>query len=74
MSKLTKEQIQSACTFLDTICMDPNAQPFLEPVDWKELELLDYPQIVKNPMDLQTVKSKLLKGEFANFEEFISMV
>jgi hypothetical protein len=43
MSRLTKEQIQSACTFLDTICMDPNAQPFLEPVDWKELDLLDYP-------------------------------
>ena len=30
--------------------------PFLEPVQWKEWGLLDYPKVVKNPMDLGTVK------------------
>jgi hypothetical protein len=30
--------------------------PFLEPVMWKEWGLLDYPKVIKNPMDLGTVK------------------
>ena len=31
--------------------------------------LLDYPQIVKNPMDLSTCKEKLLSGKYATYEE-----
>ena len=42
-STLSKEQIQSAIALLETISADPNAEDFLEPVPWKELELLDYP-------------------------------
>ena len=30
--------------------------PFLEPVPWKEWGLDDYPRIIKQPMDLGTVK------------------
>ena len=33
--------------------------PFHKPVDWKALNLPDYPTIVKNPMDLHTVTEKL---------------
>ena len=29
---------------------------FWEPVQWQELGLFDYPEIVKNPMDLTTIK------------------
>lgn len=28
----------------------------MTPVPWKEWKLFDYPEIVKNPMDLSTVK------------------
>ena len=31
-------------------------EPFMNPVPWKEWKLFDYPEIVKNPMDLSTVK------------------
>lgn len=31
--------------------------------------LLDYPEIVKNPMDLGTVKSQLLAGKYKTYEE-----
>ena len=34
-----------------------------------EMGLLDYPQIVKNPMDLATCKEKLLSGRYATYEE-----
>ena len=33
------------------------------------MELLDYPEVIKNPMDLGTVKSKLLSGKYKTFEE-----
>lgn len=47
----------------------PEASPFLFPVDWKGLGLRDYPSIVKQPMDLQTVGSKL--GTYASIDEFV---
>jgi hypothetical protein len=28
------------------------AGPFLQPVDWQGLGLMDYPDIIKEPMDL----------------------
>lgn len=31
-------------------------EPFLDPVPWKEWNLMDYPTIVKHPMDLNTIK------------------
>ena len=34
-----------------------------------EMGLLDYPQIVKNPMDLATCKEKLLSGKYATYED-----
>lgn len=38
--------------------------PFREPVDWKGLELWDYPKIITKMMDLGTVKRKLDKGAY----------
>eukprot|EP00656_Telonema_subtile_P002917 TRINITY_DN1133_c0_g1_i3.p1 TRINITY_DN1133_c0_g1~~TRINITY_DN1133_c0_g1_i3.p1 ORF type:complete len:248 (+),score=56.46 TRINITY_DN1133_c0_g1_i3:586-1329(+) len=37
----------------------PEAVFFLAPVDWRAMNLPDYPQIVKEPMDLFTVGQKL---------------
>lgn len=42
---------------------------FREPVDWKGLGLLDYPQIIKHPMDLGTIKSKLESNQYENVEQ-----
>ena len=71
MTCLSKDQIQAAATFVDTLSADPNAHNFLQPVDWKELQLDDYPLIVKNPCDLSTVKSRVLRGDYSSFDEFI---
>src|SRR6056300_234641 len=37
----------------------PEATPFLEPVDWRLLELYDYLQVIETPMDLGTIRRKL---------------
>lgn len=46
---------------VDTFYNRPDAEPFREPVNWKEIGLTDYPKVIKNPMDLGTVKEKLKK-------------
>jgi hypothetical protein len=48
----------------------PAADPFLYPVDWKGLGLRDYPTVVKQPMDLQTMTSKL--GSYTSIDEFFA--
>jgi bromodomain-containing protein 3 len=47
---------------------------FNAPVDAVTMGLHDYHQIVKQPMDLGTVKSKLSKGLYVNLSEFASDV
>ena len=50
------------------------AAVFMDPVDWKALELPDYPMIVKKPMDLGTIEKKLAKSKYATVQNFIADV
>jgi hypothetical protein len=43
--------------------------PFLEPVDVENLNLYDYYDIIKEPMDLGTIKRKMEARQYANPEE-----
>ncbi|GKY98778.1 hypothetical protein MPSEU_000834000 [Mayamaea pseudoterrestris] len=61
-----KEPLQKLTKLLNSIMSRPDAGPFLEPVDWRGLELFDYPEIIKHPMDLGTVKRKLDRRQYAN--------
>ena len=53
---ITKEEASKLKEILEGIEADPKAYDFLEPVDYNGLGLFDYPAIVKNPMDLSTIK------------------
>lgn len=66
---LRKEGYPQVKGLIESIDNDRYSEPFLEPVDWEKMGLLDYPQIVKNPMDLATCKEKLLSGRYATYEE-----
>jgi hypothetical protein len=46
----------------------PESHVFRTPVNWRELGLLDYPDIIKNPMDLGTVKKKMESGAYETVE------
>lgn len=59
MKEFFPEMLKIVCSILSR----PESQVFREPVDWKGLGLTDYPDIVKNPMDLGTVKKNIEKGE-----------
>eukprot|EP00347_Sterkiella_histriomuscorum_P019573 403341119 len=49
---------------------DQQSYEFREPVDWKTLGLTDYPEIIKKPMDLSTLRKNLAKGKYKKYEEF----
>jgi hypothetical protein len=66
---LTQEQVKSCLQLIDVISSDPNAEAFLTPVEWEELGLMDYPTIVKNPMDLQSVRDNLESDKYDTFEK-----
>ncbi|XP_057429805.1 transcription factor GTE1-like isoform X2 [Lotus japonicus] len=46
-------------TILDEITQDRWAEPFLEPVDVKGLDLYDYYEIIEKPMDFSTIRRKM---------------
>jgi bromodomain-containing factor 1 len=48
------------------------AGPFLVPVDPVALSIPDYYKIIKNPMDLQTVETRLSSGQYENAKDFES--
>ena len=50
------------------------AWPFYEPLNWEALGLVDYPDIIDQPMDLGTVKRKLEAGEYEKPDDFASDV
>ena len=60
---MTEERIEVILTFLHDLKSDPQAAVFQMPVNWRALSIPDYPQIVKNPMDLQTLEAKA-RGEY----------
>ncbi|KAG1700276.1 hypothetical protein DVH05_012081 [Phytophthora capsici] len=47
-----------------------SCEPFRERVNWEEWGLYDYLQVVKEPMDLGTIRNKLSKNEYKKPVEF----
>lgn len=50
------------------------ADPFLLPVDYIALQLDDYPIVIKEPMDLSTVRKKLRNREYKSAGQFTADV
>jgi hypothetical protein len=62
---------------LTKLMNDPRASAFLDPVNYVELNLVKYPDIVLHPMDLSTIKSRLESHGFRfveNIKEFVLLV
>ena len=56
---MTAQKISQILAFLEDLRSDPQSAAFNMPVNWRALNIPDYPQIVKNPMDLQTLETKV---------------
>jgi hypothetical protein len=63
------EPLKRMSKLVNSLMTKPDAGPFCEPVDWRELELFDYPKIIKKMMDLGTIKRKLERKQYATAHE-----
>lgn len=62
--------IKACMPVLKFIAGKAEAEPFLEPVDWDDLGIPDYPEVIATPMDLGTVKKRLEESYYANETQF----
>ena len=66
----SKSPVIQVITLLEEFIMKhPSADPFLRPVNTASLGLHDYNQIIKTPMDLGTIFTKCILGEYKEFGE-----
>jgi hypothetical protein len=65
------EPMQECLELLHFFQNHKDAEPFLVPVDWKLYGLFDYPEVIKHPMDLSTVESKLLSNTYKDVNAFM---
>lgn len=63
------ESLRKMAKIVNNLMARADCEPFREPVDWKALELYDYPKIIKKMMDLGTIKRKLEKGKYGDAAE-----
>ncbi|GMI82268.1 hypothetical protein like AT5G46550 [Hibiscus trionum] len=69
--KMDRCMTQHCSSLLKALMKHPAGWVFNEPVDPKALGIPDYFSIIKNPMDLGTVKSKLAKKIYLGTDEFV---
>lgn len=67
---LSKKDTALALALLNHLESKEESQAFREPVDYEDLGLDDYPKIIKHPMDLSTVRGKLVSGKYRSFRSF----
>jgi len=68
---LPREEIKGLQNVVDEIIENKESEPFRQPVDYKTLNLIDYPIIIKHPMDLASVKKKLKAGKYKTVNDFL---
>lgn len=64
-----KEENNKLQQLLQSLVNVPDSDPFRAPVDWQAFNLLDYPVLIKKPMDLGTVKKKIFNNNYENVED-----
>jgi len=65
---------RKAKQILKSVMEHAQAFPFNEAVDWKRLNIPDYPKIIKKPMDLGKIEKRLSQGHYNVVDEFAADV
>ena len=62
--KSLKSPFDECRSLLDRIKKNSYSKIFLNPVNWRQLNIPNYPKIIKNPMDISTVERNLKKTDY----------
>ncbi|OMJ71959.1 hypothetical protein SteCoe_29693 [Stentor coeruleus] len=68
---LNRDEIIRAMKLIKNIERHGDSYEFRHPVDYIELDIPDYPDIIKHPMDLSTLKKNLKEGKYQTLQDFI---
>jgi hypothetical protein len=66
-----KDFTQKSLELISHLEAQDEAYIFLKPVDYKALGLFDYPLIIKHPMDLSTVRRRIMSGSSNDFNDVL---
>ena len=70
MSALNPDQFELVRSLVQKIMAMRDCDAFHDPVDWEDdSELKDYPNVVKQPMDFNTILKNVNDGKYQTFEE-----
>lgn len=69
---MTPWQHKRCSDILKELKKAPASLDFRYPVPYVEMRLFDYPDIIKNPMDLSTVEKKLKARKYEAVDDFVS--
>ena len=69
---LTNIEKEKFFEILKVLFQDNQSSAFQEPVDYIELNIPEYPEIIKNPMDLGTIKEKLENDEYSDINQIVN--
>lgn len=70
-SGLSRDEATRAINLIKNIERYGDSYEFRHPVDYIGLEIPDYPDIIKHPMDLSTLKKNLKLGQYQTLQDFI---
>lgn len=70
ISPLLKEQLKFCSNVLRSLKRHKDSSPFFQPVDPVALQIPDYLEVIKHPMDFGTIGTKLSNHQYHNVEEF----
>lgn len=71
---LSRDETNRCVNLLKSLERLNDSYEFRFPVDYMNLGLPDYPEIIKFPMDLSTVKRNIKEARYTTMQEFISDV
>ena len=67
-----REEAKKLNQLVQSLMDSSDSVEFRNPVDWQAYGLLDYPTIVKKPMDLNTVKRNLNNNVYSEVEHCLA--
>ena len=69
------EAMQRKCdALLKSLMKRSQGVHFSAPVEWKKMGLMDYPKLIKEPMDLSTVQTRISGAFYQRLEGFVNDV
>ena len=74
LKKIDEETKKNLLKILNIILKDSKYTEFSHPVNYKEYNILDYPEIIKYPSDLETVKNKLIENKYNSIQECLNEI